>query len=237
MPLTTINIRSSLNDFLGALDLNYHTSILSIPLFNSLYTTAWSKHQKRYFAATFYHLRGHFINFAWYIANFSADEQTKAVILANIHDELGFDKRSSHEMLYERFAIDCNVNIHDEIVNETHYQPFAKDFNKAHLKWLSMHDDEERLAAFSAYERLDNLDYPCLTQMVESLALSPQALVFFKVHIQVKHFDSTTELLLPVWQKNPEKIIEAFNFIYTHQYEMWSNLSQKISALNKIPPT
>jgi len=130
-------------------------------------------------------------------------------------------------------AIECGVDIHDEIVHETHYQPFAKKFNKVHLEWLSLHDEEERLAAFSAYERLDNIDYPCLTQMAESLALSPQSLNFFKVHIHVQHFDSTRKLLLPLWDKHPEKIILAFNFIYTHQYEMWLNLSKHVFALTK----
>ncbi len=227
---------TSFSDFLYTLDSNYQKYLRAIPLFNPQETSHWNNQQKKYFAATFYHLRGHFINFLWYIANFCADEHIKSLILNNIIEELGIKQRSSHEFLYERFAKECGVNIHDEIINETHYLPFAKAFNKMHLQWLSLHDNEERLAAFSAYERLDNLDYPRLTELALSFNLSEQALVFFKVHSHVSHFDSTMELLLPIWQKNPDKLINAFQFIYNHQYQMWHSLSQCLFSLPKQKP-
>lgn len=227
------NSFNTLSQFLQFSDMNYHNSLKSIPLFDPQMTTHWDALQKKQFASIFYHLRGHFINFAWYIANFSSDEQVKKIILNNIQEELGLGNRFSHELLYKRFAQECNVDIHDEIVNETSYLPFAKEFNKSHLRWLSQHQHDERLAAFSAYERLDNLDYPPLCAMAKSLNLSQHALAFFNVHTHVNHFDSTIELILPIWVKEPHKIINSFNFIYSHQYNMWCALSNLVFSLNK----
>lgn len=225
------NTPTTLSHFLLKSDLDYRKSVTSIPLFDPQMTGAWNERQKQYFASIFYHLRGHFINFAWYIANFSSNEHTKKIILNNIQEELGLGNRFSHEALYERFAIECNVDIHDEIINETNYLPFAKEFNKSHLKWISVHGHEERLAAFAAYERLDNLDYPHLLEMAKSLNLSQHAMTFFNVHVHVDHFDSILELILPIWEKTPVKIINSFNFIYSHQYKMWCDLSNFVFSL------
>ncbi len=225
------NHSQTLDAFLLKSDFDYKEALTSIALFDPEMTSEWTDFQRHYFASIFYHLRGHFINFAWYIANFSTHEYTKNIILNNIQEELGTGNRFSHEVLYERFANECKVDIHNEIINETNYLPFAKEFNKAHLKWISIHDQEERLAAFSAYERLDNLDYPNLLNMAQSLNLSQQALAFFKVHVHVDHFDSTLELLLPIWEKTPEKVILSFEFIYSHQLNMWNNLSNHVFSL------
>ncbi|KTC74080.1 Uncharacterised protein [Legionella bozemanae] len=229
------DLPQSLHDFLHKNDLNYRQSLTPIPLFDPQKTSVWTCEQKKIFASIFYHLRGHFINFVWFIANFASNELTKKIILENIHEELGIGSRFSHEMLFERFAKECDVDIHDEIINETHYVPFAKNFNKAHLQWLSEHDEEERIAAFAAYERLDNLDYPYLLQMADSINLSSPAKTFFKVHAYVTHFDSTLELIQPIWEKTPHKIIRAFHFIYTHQLQMWCNLSQQLFTLATAP--
>ncbi|KTD41646.1 iron-containing redox enzyme family protein [Legionella parisiensis] len=225
------DLPQSLQHFLQKNDLNYRQSLTSIPLFDPQKTSAWTYEQRKTFASIFYHLRGHFINFVWFIANFTSNELTKKIILENIHEELGIGSRFSHEMLFERFAKECDVDIHDEIINETHYVPFAKNFNKTHLQWLSEHDEEERVAAFAAYERLDNLDYTYLLQMGDSIRLSKHAKTFFKVHAYVTHFNSTLELIQPIWEKNPDKIVRAFHFIYTHQQQMWRNLSHHLYAL------
>ncbi|VEG90377.1 iron-containing redox enzyme family protein [Legionella spiritensis] len=226
-----INIPASLSQFLSKADADYKKSLASIPLFNPQKTRTWNHDQKKYFAAVFYHLRGHFINFMWYVANFSSNEQTKQIIINNIHEELGIGTRFSHELLYERFATQCGVDIHSEIVSETHYTPFAREFNKSHLQWLTCHDEDERIAAFAAYERLDNLDYPDLLELARSLSLPQSALTFFNVHVYVEHFDSTIELLLPIWHDTPEKLKSAFDFIYSHQYKMWRNLSDSVFSL------
>lgn len=225
LPMNTV---MSLSDFLHQSDLMYKDSLSTIDLFNPKKTSTWSTFQKSYFAAIFYHLRGHFINFVWYIANFSKDEAVKNIILQNIKEELGSNNRYSHELLYERFANECGVNIHDEIINETHYLPFAKSFNKAHLQWISSHDLHEQLCAFAAYERLDNLDYPLLLNLANSLNLTNPATAFFKVHVNVAHFDSTRDLIQPIWDGTPEKVSNSFNFIYSHQLTMWQEFSDRV---------
>nr|WP_278043936.1 iron-containing redox enzyme family protein [Legionella nagasakiensis] len=193
-------------------------------------TSTWDDNRKKYFAAVFYHLRGYFIDFMWYVANFTEDEEIKDIILQNIQEELGTKSRTSHEKLYAQFAEECGVNIHDEIVNKTHYLPFAKEFNQEHLRWLTQHDKHSHLAAFSAYERLDNIDYPLLTEFAYSLDLSEKAMKFFKVHVYVKHFESTQDHLIDIWQTSPKTVREAFNFIYSHQLNMWQTLSNAIMA-------
>ena len=90
MPLSeTICIPASLSEFLHSTDLEYQQSLSLIPLFNPEVTKLWSKEQKRIFASILYHLRGHFINFGWYIANFCHEDTTKQIILNNIQEELG----------------------------------------------------------------------------------------------------------------------------------------------------
>lgn len=226
-----LNIPSTFRQFLCQADADYRQNLVSLALFNREKTVKWTHEQKKYFAAIFYHIRGHFINFMWYLANFAPDEQTKSIVMQNIHEELGQSSKFSHEKLYERFATECGVNIHDEIVNETHYLPFAQRFNKEHLRWLTEHDADERLAAFAAYERLDNIDYPYLTEFANSLEVSQHALTFFRVHTQVEHFESTIEQLLPIWQASNTKVKESFNFIYSHQYQMWQQLSDTVFSL------
>lgn len=219
-------IPTLLDQYLKHFDDLYRTSLVQIPLFNPQLTAQFNGEQKKYFAAVFYHLRGHFINFMWYMANFSSSQTIKTLILNNIHEELGVGTLISHEMLYERFATECGVNIHDEIIHQTHYLPFAKQFNQKHIQWLATHSNEEGVAAFSAYERLDNIDYFYLLYLAKSFNLSSKALTFFKVHVHVKHFDATLDMLLPLWEQNPEQLMQSFDFIGNHQLTMWRNLSE-----------
>lgn len=221
-------IPEDFKQYLYSIDTDYRQKILLIDLFNVDKTAGLSDLQKTEFAAIFYHIRGHFIDFMWYLANFSTEQTIKDIILLNINEEIGVGNKLSHEKLYERFAMECDVNIHHELVHQTHYLPFAKHFNKEHIRWLSEHDNDEQFAAFAAYERLDNIDYLYLERFVESLKLSQQAITFFKVHRYVEHFDATLEILLPLWEKSPNKIKEAFSFIYSHQLTMWQLLSDVI---------
>lgn len=225
-----IELPHTFNQFLTQADREYREQLMSLPLFDITKTSLWNKKQKKRFAEVFYHLRGHFVDFMWYVANFSSDVATKKLILGNIMEEFGKDK-FSHEKLYAFFASECGVDIDDEIVNETNYLPFAKKFNKGHLAWLSTHDEEERTAAFAAYERLDNIDYPYLTACAESLNISSQGMTFFIVHSYVEHFSEVLEQLLPIWEYSPEKVRTAFDFIYSFQAQMWRQLSEEIFSL------
>ncbi|MDI9819837.1 MULTISPECIES: iron-containing redox enzyme family protein [unclassified Legionella] len=222
--VSSIEMPFAFEEFLSMTDAGYRHQLAQIALFDKK-TIFWDEERKKKFAAIFYHLRGHFINFMWYLANFSPDPYTKKIVMENIHEELGTESRFSHEMLYERFANECGVDIKDEIVNETNYLPFARQFNKEHLRWLTEHDADERLSAFAAYERLDNIDYPYLLEFAESLSLSPSATAFFRVHVHVEHFESTVEKLVPIWHESEEKVKKSFAFIYNHQINMWRQLS------------
>lgn len=224
-----IIIPQNLLDYLNHVDTNYQHDLMAIPLFKKDQSSQWGKQQQYLFAATFYHLRGHFIDLMWYIANFSTNNKIKNIILENILEEIGKDSHLSHEMLYEQFAAECGVNIRDEITQETHYYSFAREYNKKHIKWLSEHDNDEQFAAFAAYERLDNIDYPFLVQLINKFKLSPKALTFFNVHTHVCHFENTLEALLPIWENNPAKLKTSFNFIYEHQLQMWRQLSDFIT--------
>lgn len=219
-----LNLPSDLAEFLIERESAYKSQLEKLSLFNVEITASWSLEQKKRFAAVFYHMRGHFIDFMWYLANFSNDK-IKKIVLYNIQEELGLGAKLSHEELYALFAKECQVDIHDEVINETNYLSFVKDFNKEHLKWLSQHDTDEKLAAFSAYERLDNLDYHYLSKFAGSLKLSKIAMTFFKAHIHVEHFESTLENLIPIWHSAKDKVKKSFDFIYTHQYKIWQQLS------------
>jgi pyrroloquinoline quinone (PQQ) biosynthesis protein C len=226
-----LSIPSEFEHFLSKADIDYRQQLTTLDLFKPEKTAAFSTLQKTYFAAVFYHIRGHFIDFMWYVANFTTDKQIKKIVLENIMEELGTENKISHEKLYELFAKECGVTIKDELINERFYLPFAREFNKTHLRWLTEHDTHEQFAAFSAYERLDNIDYSYLHQFVLSLNVSPKAMTFFKVHVHVQHFDSTLERLLPIWSISPEKVKVALNFIYSHQYSMWRQLSDAVFSL------
>lgn len=216
---------TTFDHFLKNKDYQYLSDLKNIKLFQSSQPIMLTAAQKQTFAAVFYHLRGHFINFMWYISNFSTDSKVKDIILSNIKEELGSKNNLSHEMLYSKFAAECGVNIKEEMVFETHYLPFAKQFNQGHLHWLTTHDAEEAMAAFAAYERLDNIDYPVLFELVKTFGLANQSMTFFTVHIHVKHFDETLDFLQPLWDRHPDKVKKAFAFIYAHQLNMWRQLS------------
>jgi pyrroloquinoline quinone (PQQ) biosynthesis protein C len=213
----------SLKEFIQKIDLAYTEKLKNISLFDSRNTSLWSQAQKQRFCKVFYHVRGHFHDFMWIVGNFLPNEELKQIVLGNISEEFGV--RRSHEELYVRFAEALGVDIIEEIKEEGHYLEFAKAFNREHKKWLLNHDWEHKMAAFSAYERLDNVDYPHLFDLAKSFELSDYELSFFRVHTVVQHFESTEEQIGKIWEKNKEKVIQAFYFIYNHQLQMWSALS------------
>jgi len=213
--------------FLNQLDQDYHFQVKKLGLFNLKKTAAWNQSQLKLFAGMFYHIRGYFINFMWHMANCSSDKTIKQLILDNIAEEIGKNTEYSHEMLYARFARACGINIQDEIINQTHYLDFAKAFNHEHLRWLTTHNPEDHIAAFSAYERLDNIDYVYLAALGKSLNFSQHDLAFFNIHINVKHHEATKSKLLALWEHNPVTVKEAFHFIYDHQLTMWQQVSNQ----------
>lgn len=219
----------NLDEFVTYWDNYYLEQLKEISLFNTQLTQHWSNEQKQLFAKVFYHLRGHFYEFLWLMGNYAPNLEAKEIVLKNISEEFG-ESRRSHEQLYFDFAKVLGVDIESEIITENGYLNFAKQFNRGHIKWLIEHSWNEKQAAFSAYERLDNVDYPYLFSLAQSFGLPDKDLVFFRAHIKVHHYEATESLLKEVWQQDSESVIKGFSFIYSHQLAMWRNLSDCISA-------
>jgi hypothetical protein len=219
----------TLNSFLMEWDRDYKSRTENIELFNLGLTQNWTKDQKIYFAKVFYHARGHFHDFLWFIGNHATSKTVKDIVLKNIAEEMNGSARS-HEQLYVDFAKCVGADLVSEFIEEETYLDSIKEFNKGHLYWLNSHDDESRFSAFSAYERLDNIDYKALLSLIMTLNLPPKAQLFFKVHARVQHFETTENELKKIWARNPKKIKEAFQFISRHQIKMWNDLSNSIGS-------
>ena len=65
-------------------------------------------------------------------------------------------------------------------------------------------------------------------KLAKNMGVKESALLFFEVHSKVQHYDMASESLdlKHIWDKNPEKVSEAFRFIGDHQNWMWRNLSE-----------
>ncbi len=224
---STLETDEELNTFLMTWDKDYENRAKSIGIFNSALTQHWTKAQQAYFAKVFYHARGHFHDFLWYLGNHTDRKIVKDMVLKNIAEEMNGSARS-HEQLYEDFAECVGANLEREYVEEETYLDCIKEFNKGHLKWLQSHNDDSRISAFSAYERLDNLDYVALLGLVRSLKVPPQGQLFYKIHTRVQHFETTADELKLIWNNNPQTVKNSFNFIGQHQIKMWNDLSESV---------
>lgn len=212
----------SLQDFLGLWDANYNEKIREIDIFKPGAAAKYSSEQLQYFVKIFYHSRGHFKDFLWYLGNHSPSKTIKDIVLQNIEEEFNGDY-PSHEEMYIDFAKKMNVDLTKVILNEESYLPEIREFNEGHTKWLGKQPWDAQFAAFSAYERLDKTDYEALT------ALFPDEHIFFKVHREAEHFDKTYNELQKIWACDSTKVRIAFNFIEKTQIKMWEDLSNAIS--------
>jgi hypothetical protein len=122
---TSGNIDVSLSDYLDWGDNNYKNSIKKIPLFNPRKTVKWSSAQREYFVKTFYHVRGHFHCFLWFMGNIAPDKKSKHMIVQNIMEEFG-ENGLSHERLYYEFGKSLSVDLSNEITGQQHYLPFIQ---------------------------------------------------------------------------------------------------------------
>ena len=177
----------------------------------------------------FFHARGHFHDFLWYVGNHATDKETKDIVLKNIAEELN-GAAMSHEQMYFEFAKSVGADVSEEFISEETYLQFVKQFNHGHMRWLHLHDSDERFGAFAAYERLDNVDYAKLLQLVKELNVSNKVKVFFKVRSLVEHFSPTKVKLQGIWDVSSNKVKESFEFIGKHQINMWKMLSNEIMS-------
>jgi len=220
----------TLDDFLMAIDSNYQNEVNTIDLFNPNLKKKWTQEQKTLFVQLFYHARGHFYKFLWHVGTLAQDPELKKNVLHNIAEEFG-EKGKSHEQMYLDFAKSLNVDLIKEIYEEKFYLNFLRDFDMNHVKLIIQSDDAGRFLLFSAYERLDNIDYTNLLKLVESLGVTDDAgLLFFIVHSHAEHFDRLYQYLDNIWkhQEKKEDVICAFEFIYGNQLTMWKQLSAAI---------
>jgi hypothetical protein len=148
--------------------------------------------------------------------------------LDNISEE--FSLRSlSHEELYFKFADEFGVDLNSETITEENYLPFLKKFNKSHTDFLLTEGWNTKWATFSAYEKLDNVDYKNLLNLAKNIGTSAKGMVFFRVHSEANHHDSTSQLLQKIWETDPESVKIGFEFIAKHQLEMWKELEVELS--------
>ena len=216
-----------LDEFLDQWDINYKNSMSQIDLFKPELTSGWNLNQKQLFSKLLYHQRAHFDDVLWYVGSFGPNNEFKEMIIENTKDEFGFNG-ISHEKLYLEFANSLGVDLKYELLDQKYYLKFLKEYNHGHLRWLRDHDSDHMLAAFSAIERLDNLDYLGLKNVALSIGLSGKALVFFNVHIYVKHYEQTETIFKQLWKKRPEVVKGTFNFIAEYQLEIWRKISDAI---------
>ncbi|MEI6728974.1 MAG: iron-containing redox enzyme family protein [bacterium] len=216
---------NNITDFLATWDDQYQTQILKIPLFQE--RSSLNLYQQKKFAAVFYHLRGHFYRFLWYLAGRAPDNRYKKIVLANISEEFG-GQLDSHEELYWEFCKALNVNISEEILNPKFNLKFTELFNQTHLEFILKENWPAAWAAFAAYERLDNIDYANLKNLALKFDLPAKALKFFEVHTKVTHFEKTEPLLSNLYLENFDEVKKGFEFISKHQIQMWKNLSESV---------
>lgn len=231
--LVSDNESKSFEAFLTKWQETYINRAATIPLFKRELAEQLSRPQQKYFAEIFYHARGHFHEFLWYLGNYAPDNETKQIILKNIAEEFG-GNAPSHELLYINFAKSLGANVSKKSHRDKFYLPFLKKFNDGHCTWLENNSWQGNICAFSAYEKLDNIDYVNLYQLAEVFNLPKTALIFFNVHIHVTHFETTLEYVKNIWETNPCILEEAYSFIANHQIDMWQKLSQAVFDYNEI---
>jgi pyrroloquinoline quinone (PQQ) biosynthesis protein C len=234
LDLVTINQSQdvlSLESFLKEWDRQYKERQDAIPLFKLREERPLNKEQKIYFAKVFYHLfRMSIQDILWFMGNYAPDKRAKDIIVENIKEELG-GNGISHEHLYLDFAKSVGADLSNEYIEEETYPEFARNFNKGIRKWFQSHDWDNCISTFAAYERLDNIEYNAFLNLAETFGVSEKDLIFFKVHCQAKHFEHVSEVLVAVWEQNPNKVKEAFTFVANHELEMLQNWSNAIYSL------
>jgi hypothetical protein len=161
----------------------------------------------------------------WFLGNHATKTELKEQVLYNIKEEFG-GRKYSHELLYFKFCKSLGFDIENEFVYEQSNHAFIKEFNLKHIEWLSRGSEVARWATFSAYERLDNIDYTNLLELAKNLGSSEEGLEFFIIHNKADHFDKTYRILKGFWTEHKTEIKKSFGFIAENQILMWGRLSE-----------
>ena len=223
----------ALDNFLREMDERQRSEYKQLSLFDTDQTGQWSDSEKQYFTRVFYHTRGHFDRLLWTRLVYAPTANDKRRILKYISEEAGLEGRrngTSHEKLFAVFAESLGVDVTPELTEEEDYLPFAREFNSGLIKWFRRNDWENGEVGFAAYERLDNVDYEFMEKVAKSMQVPEEGMTFFKVHKNAKHFEETSGKLPQIWQRDEQKVRDAFDFIYAHQRRMWKGLSDAMEA-------
>jgi hypothetical protein len=204
----------------------YQLKAKSIKLFQPEFTKNLTLEQKQKFVLSFYHIRGKFYKFLWYLGSLAPSREYKQVVIDNIWEEFG--QTISHEQWYYKFANEFGVDCKQEILEEKHNSQCIEDYNEEHIKFILTKPFEQVWSIFGAYEMLDNSDYQNLYKLAENLGSSKQDLVFFDIHRRAGHFETVSPLLQQIWDKDSESVKAGFEFILNHQLQMWKDLSEKV---------
>ncbi len=215
----------TLDQFVQNWKIEYQSQAQNFKLFQPD-TINWNVENKAKFAKLFYHIRGHYYQYLWYLGSTAPTPDYKKVILENVIEEFG-QGSVSHDQLYMRFAKDCGVDIIPEILSEASNVEFIRKFNHNFLNLTLIKPWEVVWATFSAYEMLDKVDYNNLVNLVQGWELSNQGMTFFKIHAIATHYETTEELLQKIWDKNPQAVKDEFQFILENQLGMWKRLGEE----------
>jgi len=220
----------SLDNFIRNWDQQYKAAQSEIRILNPFLAGMLNKNRQGYFAKTFWHARGHFGDFLWLLASHAPDFESKKIILSNIEDELGANDpaNDAHEQLYIRFANAVGAEVRRSWVDDKYYLPEIRRYNKGHLDFLLNHNWNTSMAAFSAFELLDNHDYDALDKVAKSFGLDEKERQYFIVHKDSDHFGEVSQGLEQRWQNDHHQVLVAFQFIGSHQLKMWKDLSEAV---------
>lgn len=203
---------------------DYTQRLTKLDLFKPEFAKNMSLAQKHDFVSYFYHIRGNFYKFLWFMGSFAPDTRYKESLQSNIREEFGIAR--SHEEWYLDFALSHGVDLKAEILEEKYNADFIKAYNKVHIDYIIKNSYDIAWSTFSAYEKLDNIDYPALLTLAIDMGASPKGLTFFRIHANGNHYDHTEPLLQKIWDQNSESVKIGFEFIASHQLKMWSDLNK-----------
>ena len=91
-------IKPDLNEFISEWEQKYRSEIDQVAVFDPEQTSNWSMEKKRYFAKIFYHIRGHFHDFLWFMGSHAPDAHTKQIVLNNIAEEFSKNFNGSYPL-------------------------------------------------------------------------------------------------------------------------------------------
>ena len=216
-------------------DESYTQALHQIPMFDPEVTARWSPAQRQYFAAAFYHVRGHFGEVLWELGNVLPTGKLKNIVLDNIREEFGGDG-PNHRSLYVDICKELGIDLTREHLENKYNFSWIRQYNEVQVR--AAHEQGWRLAiiGFAVGEHLDNIDFVELRSIFESFGIERKQLHFFNEHADAEHFAGALEQTLhDEWDRDPDQVQAAFHAVRYFQIDMWTKLSAAVSAQAEAP--